>query len=486
MTETAPTPSGVRHPWRDRVFLWNVASWMVFAVAAGRALFLSLTQDFRRQILVSDQSSFLLSALSIAYDHDLSYVPGDLARWRAVGWTTDPTGLFFQVFQDGTANAKPYGYPLFIAPFIRVFGPGHGVAIANTVLLGVAVVAVLFLVHKRLSWATSAWVATALLLVSNVTLYALPIGVEPLYVALVSVFFLATWNGVEEGAHRLAWSLTAVGCAAFLVAEKQPMLLLVLPAVVLLVVRQPGWGRRAAVLGAGLVVFAVSVFPYWHYSNGTSITPYGGERYYSYGGLIWVGNGSDASRSTSDEVSGVHYVLEQAFQDLPRKWQAGGYYLLGQHTGLLVWLPFAVFVVILTLIDLRRARAFGIVALLGLAAYVAFYLVVFPSNTYGGSQVLGNRYFVQISPVIAAIVAGGAVKSRRLVAASMVSIVMVPVVLWPQFVVSPRDALVRMDRTSWIQSEVFMWESEVQGVKVFHFREIPRKQYPMRDRGIEP
>lgn len=486
MSDTAVAPADATQEKFDRARLWCWVSWAVFAVAAGRALLLSLTQDFRRQILVSDQSSFLMSAMSLAYDFDLSYVASDLARWRTIGWTTTPAGLFFQLFDQGAANAKSYGYPLFLAPFIRIFGPGHGVAIANSVLLAIAVVAVLFLVHKRVSWPTAAWVATALLLVSNVTLYALPIGVEPFYVALVAVFFLAVWNGIDGENRRVAWSLGAVACAAFLVAEKQPMLLLVLPAIILLVVRQRLWRHRIAVVVAGLLVFAVSVFPYWHYSNGTSITPYGGERYYSYGGLIWVGPDSDASRSESDSLSSVSYALDQVFSNPDLKWQASGYYLFGQHTGLLVWMPFAVFIVILTLIDLRRTKAFGAVALLGMAAYVAFYIFIFPSNTYGGSQVLGNRYFVQIAPVVAAIIAGSAIKSRRLVAASMVSIVMVLALLWPQFVVHPRDALVRMDRRSWLQANVFMWESEVQGVKAFTFRKIPRSQYPMRDRGITP
>lgn len=459
----------------------SLAAWLIFAVAALRAASVSLTQDFRRHDLVADQASFLYSAMSLLHDHDLRYSATDALRWRFIDWTSNPAGLYFQMHGGQAVFAKPYGYSMWLVPFIWVFGPGRGVAVANTVLMAGLVAAVLFLVHKRCSWQVSAWVATALLLVSNVTFFALPIGVEPFYACLVAVFFLAVWNGSDGST---GWSLVAVAIAAFLVSEKQPMFLVLAPAMLLLLVRQPNWRRRAGLLGAGVAVFGLAVIPYVHYSGGKSITPYGGDRYFSYGGKTWVGPGSDAIRSQSDSMASVSYVTDQLTHDPQMKIDASRYFVLGQHTGLLVWLPMAVFVVILTLMEPRRITSYGLAALIGMGAYVAFYVLLFPSNFYGGSQSIGNRYFVQIAPVVAAVLVGGAVRSRRVIAASAASIMIVLAMLWPQLV-SPRDALARIDQTSWLQDQM-MFESRVYGWRAFSPSEIPPIQQPLHRRDLRP
>ena len=109
----------------------------MFAVIAAVVLGMTVTQDFRDEPLAGDTSAHLMQALSLAYDsHSLNFDGRDLANWKELGWAAEPVGMFFQRYDgDRYGVAKPYGYSLFLAPFIAVFGPVHGVAVGNTILL---------------------------------------------------------------------------------------------------------------------------------------------------------------------------------------------------------------------------------------------------------------------------------------------------------------------------------------------------------------
>jgi hypothetical protein len=461
--------------WRVRgVGVGPIAAWTLFAVVFTRTLYLSLTQDFRRQILVADQSSFLYMASSIANDHDLWIRQVDVTRWPTLGWTGAPLGLFFQVTDHGAAFAKPYGYPLLLAVVTKVVGAGVAVAVTNTLLFSLTTLAVLLLVHTRTSWPVAAVVTTALLGVSNVFFYVFPVGVELFMACLVAWFFLAAWHAVDG---RLGWGAFAAVLAAVLLAEKQPMLPAIAPMVVLVIARQRGWLRRVGVAVVGVGTFALAVLPYLYYSGWKTITPYGGVRYFSYGGEA---NAAISKRSISDSVTGWSYIRDHAFSNPGEKWTATTYTLFGQHVGLLVWLPLAVFVVVLAFVRPRQMRPYGVAALAGLLGYLLFYIVLFPHNTYGASQSVGNRYFVQVSPIVAAVVAGTAIRARELVWASVLSILLVLVLVWPQYVVSPRDSLVHMERRSTPQ-KWFMWESDVDGVGAFTLTKIPDAQVPLAE-----
>lgn len=73
------------------------------------------------------------------------------------------------------------------------------------------------------------------------------------------------------------------------------------------------------------------------------------------------------------------------------------YFFLGRHTGLFVYMPFALLALLLFLLHgLRSFRAWSI--LLSLALVAAFFLVWIPFNWHGGGGFVGNRYFVMVYP----------------------------------------------------------------------------------------
>ena len=106
------------------------ASWVVFAVCAVVVLGSTLTHDFRDESIAGDTGGHLMQALSLAYDsHSLNFDAKDLERWKELGWAQEPVGMFFQRYDgDRYGVAKPYGYSLYLSPFIAVLGPVHGVA----------------------------------------------------------------------------------------------------------------------------------------------------------------------------------------------------------------------------------------------------------------------------------------------------------------------------------------------------------------------
>jgi hypothetical protein len=124
--------------------------------------------------------------------------------------------------------------------------------------------------------------------------------------------------------------------------------------------------------------------------------------------------------------------------------------LVGRHTGLIVWAPLSVIALVAGLAGFRRLDVMGRAMLVAVLGYGALYLLLFPLNYFGGAHSLGNRYFVQISPVVLGLLAQQAWKTRTAVAASLGAMAFSLVVLWPHHT-DPRMAYLRIDRTSAVQ-----------------------------------
>jgi hypothetical protein len=67
------------------------------------------------------------------------------------------------------------------------------------------------------------------------------------------------------------------------------------------------------------------------------------------------------------------------------------YFLIGRHTGVLLYFPAALFLV---LASLHRPDRVGLAVLVGVAAASAFFLFWLPFNYFGGGSCIGNRYFL--------------------------------------------------------------------------------------------
>jgi hypothetical protein len=85
--------------------------------------------------------------------------------------------------------------------------------------------------------------------------------------------------------------------------------------------------------------------------------------------------------------------------DWTRSFYSGIYFLIGRHTGLLVYFP-AALVLLLAAVAGRDRLALALLA--GPATIAAFYLLWLPENYFGGSTFFGNRYFLMAYPALVA------------------------------------------------------------------------------------
>ncbi len=441
----------------------TVVAWALFALMALGVTVSVLSYDFRTEPVIGDQASFLVNAQSLAHgDHNLSYDRADFERFLDVGWADQPYGLFFQRYRYGWSFAKPYGYSVWLVPFLRVLGARWGMPVANLALMAAITVLGATLLRLRFRGAVVPLTLGAYLFGSYLFFYAYHFYVELFVVALVSVVFLALVKGVRE--ERPGWVTAGVAISAFLVAEKAPALVLVGPACAYAVARLGSWRLRVqSIVVAGLVL-AVAVAPYLYYSDGRTWSAYGGERYYAAGGAPFGGSDAYERFRLGDSFS-VGYVRDQAFRDIPDKARSAVYYVAGRHTGVLVFMPLAVFLVAATLIDRRRGSGLGWVVLVGLGAYVLFYVWLFPGNYYGGGQSFGNRYFLQASPAVLALPVVFRLRARALAIAGAASILVALVFLWPHYE-RPSSALRDLWRTSPVQ-RVLPFESNQERASFF-------------------
>jgi len=441
----------------------TVVAWVLFALVALGATGVVLRADFRRHPVLGDSASYLLQAESLGFaGHDLAYDQRDLEYFRSFGWAPEPYGLYFQRNGDGWAFAKPYGYSVVLAPAIRVFGPRLGVAVANLALM--AVVGALGAATLRLRYrgAIVPLVLGVFLFASPLIFYAFHIWVELFWSPLVLATLYALVRAVRDG--KIGWALGGAALMAFLLSEKMPALPLVAPLFALVVITQPRWRHRVAVGAVLVVVFVLSAVPYLHHSGGASFSPYGGERYYASGGVPFGGSDS-YGRVSSDETFSAGYIRSELFAEVPDKAASTIYYFVGRHTGLLPFMPLALFVIGASLVRARSADWLGLAVLAGVIGYIAFYVVLFPHNYNGGGQTLGNRYFVQVYPSV--LVLATVMRLRvRVLAAGAVASAAIAAVFMGQHYREPTNAIAELDKTNPIQ-RLLPFESNQDGANYF-------------------
>ncbi len=425
----------------------TLAAWPVFAVIAAVVLGMTVTQDFRDEPLAGDTSAHLMQALSLAYDsHSFNFDGRDLANWKELGWAAEPVGMFFQRYDgDRYGVAKPYGYSLFLAPFIGVLGPVRGVAVANATLLAALMLISFLLLRTRFRGPVVPLTVGALFLASYAYMYAFWIHTE-LFLALVVL--LAFFGAVRFAQTQQAlWGLFSFAVMGFAVSEKAAFVALFGPIALVMLIKAPRMWLRVAMPAAALLVFAVAVLPYLRYSDWKSFTPYAGEdRLYVRSATPFAG-GTEGFSSTTFSEGGIIDEIDASLDD---KLTSLAYYLVGRHTGMLVYMPLALLLIGAGIARLKGADAWGRAAVLSVLCYLAFYAFLFPGNYFGGGQSLGNRYFLQIAPAVLAIPVLAGIRSRVLLGSSLAAVLIGVVLLWP-FHRDPPEAHVFIERTSAIQ-----------------------------------
>ncbi len=438
----------------------TVAAWVVLTLVWLVVMVMVLKWDFRATPRSGDENNWVIQSQSLAYDRNLSFDQRDMIRWEQLDWKYTPTvrAVYFRTSSHGYGIAKPYGYAVWLAPFVRVFGTVRGIAIGNAALLTALLAVALAILRTRLRGAAVPLLAGAFTFASYVFFYAFTTSID-LFLALVTAVgclaFMRAWQ------HRsLWWASLGAAATAYGLGDRATVGLALVPALVVVLLRLEGVRRRVIVGAVGVAAFAVTVLPFLYYSDFDSVTPYSQPRFHTSTAGVpfeipvedWEATlDKDAGKSSRPDhfsPSGVFERIGRAPEQIP---ESTAYFLFGRHTGLLAFLPLALITFVLAAVWWRRLDRIGWGLLIGLLLYVGLYLVVYTGNFFGGGASLGNRYFLQIAPLLLGVLAVLRPSLRAALAITVACTVVSVVFLWPHYK-EPETAYLHIDRTSAAQA----------------------------------
>ena len=398
----------------------------------------ALTVDYPKAAygFFSDASTYYGLGHSLADDGDFEFRREDLVRvWRE--FPTGPEGIFLKrgsdpdLRLDGTAPfvhvttrpdadpsrlffAKSFIYPLFAAPFIRLFGT-NGFLVLHVLVLVVSFgCAYAFLVARSTPVAALVF-ALAFMFVSVAPVYLVWLTPDLFNLGLVMLgYFFWLYKEVASperpsGTPRNAWlvgprtdAVAAIwlGLATF---SKPTHVLLMLPVLGLFALRRQ-WRRGFA---CGLVFSAVvlgffganvAITGEYNYQGGDRKTFYSGGESKGFPfqtedrTFTTTGIGSRTDRIPLEVLVNRDAVVDVFRHNLL-------YFLVGRHSGFAIYfLPGAAALVLFLLLR-GQQTAWGWLTVAGGIGSAVFLMLYMPFTYSGGGGPVGNRYFLGVYPV---------------------------------------------------------------------------------------
>lgn len=360
---------------------------------------------------VADEAAYTLIAPSLWHDRDLTFDQRDLDRAYTI-WDQGPYGIILFTTDGGETMhfGKPFVYSLAALPFYLALGP-QGFLVFNMALYLAMFLAAWWLYHRveaaegPVAGPVAGGGAAGLFLAGFFfasAAFVYVFWIHPEVFDMACVFFpLALWAAIRDRPRWGWWEWGGLAAAGFLYAaafvSKEPLALLALPVGVDLV-----WSRRwkglAAVVAAGLVGTALLVGLQWKLTG--AISPYRGVQRSSFE----TNYPFEAQEDLWSAYKGTSYGSWSGLapEATPRTFLYDlGYFLVGRHTGLLPYFPFALLAIGLYLAGRGGPRGrLAHLTMLAVGAYVLFFLLLRPWNYHGGAGFIGNRYFAGIYPVL--------------------------------------------------------------------------------------
>ena len=370
----------------------------------------------------SDEATYYMMGLSLAYDGDLAYRQGDLARvWRE--FPSGPTGVFLKRGQTVRGAADPdqgryfYGksfiYPLFAAPLILLFG-SNGFLLLNALAVSLVLLCGYLFLHARSGAWPSAILAAGFVMASVVPVYLVQMMPEAFNFSLAALaYFCWLYKEVADPARTpggTAWlfgrrsdvaAAVLLGLATF--SKPTNALLFVAPVVwwtLRLKAAATGgatsvaaaFGRRVLaptlafiLVAGGLFAVNVAISGSWNYQGGGGRTSYIFE--YPFQNAVTPPQ-AGAGKSRDGVMTDVIFNSRTFTSNLTHNLQ---YFFVGRHTGMLAYC-FPGMIAMLALLAAPRRRPAWQWLVLGSALAQGLLFVVATPYTWSGGGV-GNRYF---------------------------------------------------------------------------------------------
>ena len=381
--------------------------------------------------LIGDEATYLMAAESLAWDLDLKYERHDYDRFVR-HWQLEPEGLILQSGDAGETITfgKPFFYPLWSAPFVRI-SPTKGPFLANFLALAIAALLATRTLRQTVGTGAPLWVACSLF--ASVTFgYTFWAHADLFLLCLTAIALsLAFWKQertAEAGRGSRRWWLrwVAVGLLLAVVVFSRPLYLpLFLP--VALALPRHARSRSGVALLVGALALAAGAAVV-HRLNGDAWTSYGAQRrgFYSSTGFPAVEIPVEAWADSLDDLGDAAWAEARSLAKIPKTsaslwfWNSI-YFTVGRSVGVLPYfLP-----LVLGLMGRPRGAARWML-LVAVGASLAGFFLYRPFNIYGGGGAMANRYFMPLFPAFW-FLASTRCSSRRVV---VIGLLAAPF-LWP-------------------------------------------------------
>ena len=389
---------------------------------------MALTVDFPRAAIgiQSDEATYYMMGHSLAEDGDLTYRREDLERvWRE--FPSGPSGVFlkkgrdvrsvrlamappfFTIVSDPDPSqyrlyfGKSFIYPVFAAPFVKIFGT-NGFLVLHALLLSLVILCAYLFLHARAPAVPSALLAGAFVLMSVVPVYFVWITPELFNFSLgLIAYFCWLYKEVatrEQSPRGTQWLFSGrsdlvaallIGLATF---SKPSSVLLILPIVVWQIAARRRIVRALtsavvlATVAGGLFALNVAISGEWNYQGGDRTT-------YTYEfpfqnpvpSALQIG----APKSRDEALTEVLFDRRVFTQNLVHNVE---YFVVGRYAGMLPYYFPALFAVGAFLAAPRKRPAWQWLVLAGGLAQIVFFIIITPYTWNGGGGSVGNRYFM--------------------------------------------------------------------------------------------
>lgn len=391
-----------------------------FCIFGGLALTVNLpkaTYGFK-----SDEATYYMMGLSLAYDGDLAYRQEDLVRvWRE--FPSGPSGVFLKRGQriggapDPDQSRYFYGksfiYPVFAAPLILLFG-SNGFLVLNALSLTLVVFCAYLFLHARAPAAPSVILAAAFVLASCVPVYFVQMMPEVFNLSLACLAYfcwlykeVATKDRSPRGTAWLFSPRSDVAAAVLLgiATFSKPTIALLFAAPL----AWWGWGTfkisslkagaiyrslRTSILAPAAVfvlvaggLFAVNtaISGDWNYQGGGDRKSYYFEFPFQTAGTT---NELGVAKSREDAMTHVIFNRRTFVSNLLHNLE---YFFVGRYAGMVGYFFPGAFAMLALLAAPRRRPGWQWLVLAAAIAQGLVFLITTPYTWSGGG--VGNRYF---------------------------------------------------------------------------------------------
>ena len=372
-----------------------------------------------------DEATYVSMALSLAYDHDLTYERRDLDRFYGL-YRSGPDGIFLKkgkrlrfrvtaeppfVHEIKTADpqtgrlyfAKALLYPIVAAPFVRALGLNGFLVLHVLLLFGVCVCGYKFLA-ARSAPGPSLLFTLAFVGATCVPVYAVFLAPEILHFSMIFfAYFLWLYKEVKPDAP--AWlrgrgsdiaAVILLGAATY---SKPPNhALLVAPVVCWF------WWRRRWL--DGLMVGAVSVAVAGAFFGLTAINAgefnyQGGDRKTFYTAFPFDGSKDNVWDRKGTEMSTNDSDADNVLKDFPGRFSHNvEYFLVGRHFGFVPYFFPGAVAIALWLFSSERRQPWRLLIFLAVVGSAIGLLILAPFSWSGGGGPTGNRYIIGVYAAI--------------------------------------------------------------------------------------